>query len=122
MVDTEDAYGAVLQREQDAVISEAEPNRTGQVAVQCVNGAGAGAGEMEHALKNAHGGWTAKGADIGAGLIELLDPIPRHLPGVARREREVFRLCAELGEDIVHRNAAALCKPKIRAFRRRDAA
>jgi hypothetical protein len=37
----------------------------------------------------------------------------RLLPGVVRSEREIFRLGAELGEDVVHRNAAALGKPRL---------
>jgi len=68
---------------------------------------------MEHALENAHGSGTVEDADVGTGLIEPLDPVRRHLPGVVRREREVSRSGAELGEDVVHRNAAVLRKPRL---------
>jgi len=110
MADAEDVYGAVLQREQDTVIPEPEPVRAGHITMQRIHVAGAGAGEMQHALEDAHGAGAVESADIGTGLIEPLDPIGWHLPGVFRREREIFRLCAELSEDILHGNADALRK------------
>src|SRR5580698_7345120 len=82
MTDAENAHGAVLQGEQDTVITEAEPERAGQVAVQRVDVAGTGAGEMENAFKNTHGSGAVEGTNVGLGFVEPLDPIRRHLRSV----------------------------------------
>jgi hypothetical protein len=55
MPNTKDAHNIVLQREQDAIISKAQPEGTSHVAVKRNDLAAACAGKMEDAVENAHG-------------------------------------------------------------------
>ena len=43
MANAEDPHAVVFEGEQDAIVSQAKPERSGHVAVQCVDIAGAGA-------------------------------------------------------------------------------
>ncbi len=110
MADAEDAHGVVFESEQDTIISEAEPERSGQIAVQRIHVAGASAGEAENPFKQAHGGRLVHRANVGLGFIEPLDPVWWHL----LVEVKILGLQPELGQHFLHRNTlAALCKPGL---------
>ena len=78
MPDAEDARGAALQREKDAVVAEASAERASQVSVQRGDVAGAGPGEVENALEDAHRRWLVQPPNIGPGFIEPLNSVWRH--------------------------------------------
>ena len=74
----EDPHRILFEREEHPVIAQAEPEGTGQFAVQHVHIARAGAGEIQDAFEQPHGRGTVQGAHIGLGLIEPLDAVRRH--------------------------------------------
>jgi hypothetical protein len=79
MADAKDAHGIVFESEQDAIISEAEPERSGHIAAQRIHIAGASSGEAENPFKQAHGGGLIHRANIDLGFIEPLDRVRWHL-------------------------------------------
>src|SRR5579863_9390458 len=78
MAHAEDPHRVVVQREQNAVVAEAQAEGTRHVAVQGSHIAAAGAGVVENAVEDAHGGGAIQTADIGARFVEPFDTIRRH--------------------------------------------
>lgn len=76
MPNPEDENGIVSQREQDAVVAEAQPERTSQVAVERHDLPAARARKMENALEDAHGCGFVQSSHVGSGFIE---PFARRL-------------------------------------------
>jgi hypothetical protein len=79
MTNTEDVHGIVLHREQDAIVSEAEPERTSHVTVKRRDSPATRARKMKNALEDTHGGGLIQGAYVAPCFIEPLNPIRRHL-------------------------------------------
>ena len=78
MPDAKEVHGVPFEREQDAVIAQAETEGAGHIAVERAHIAGAGAGEMQDSLKQAYGRGAVQGAHVGLGLIEPLDAVGWH--------------------------------------------
>lgn len=109
MPDAEDPYAIAFEREQHAVIAEAQPERTGHVTVERHDLPATRPGEMEEALEDAHSCGLVQSPNVRLGFLKPFNPIRRHL----LVQRNVFRLKPELGENLFHRNALtpALCEP-----------
>ena len=64
MADAEDPHRTVPQSEQQAIVALTQAEGAGQIAVECFDVAGAGAGKPENAVEQQHRGGAVNGADI----------------------------------------------------------
>src|SRR5258708_76134 len=78
MADAEDAHDAVVESEQDPIVSDAKTQGAGHIAMERHHFASAGAGEMQHAVEDVHGDGTVHATHIGLGFLKPLDSVRRH--------------------------------------------